>query len=373
MDRRGFIAVAGSTLLAGCPTLTDSAGENDRTDSPEGARTERRGPTRVNSLEALLEAVEAAEPGDVVAVDPGAEIDLSGVWNVTIPAGVTLQGGRGPDGAPGALVYSTEGDEGRRNRSPQEKFRLGEGARFTGFRLRGHHHEYVNPWEELDGDYLAHRGGGVRVGAGGVVDNNEISGWPHAAVAAERDAHVHNNFLHHNTWEGLGYGVTVPDGDNMPVIEFNRFNYNRHSINCLGGPQAGYVARYNLVGEDWVGHQFDVHGSEGMTGVAGDEIVIHNNTFRGTRAVQAKTRDPGGEYPAIHVRGLPETGVWIERNWFYHDSREAAYEQPDGPRRASFSNNHYGPDEPRSPLVGVPEFRPSAIGRFLGPPGRLRR
>lgn len=361
VDRRGFIALAGSTLFAGCSLRrdsTESEAPDTRTDTHRPTPSDGEiAPMRVGTRDGLLTALESATRGDVVAVDPTAEIDLSGLWNVHVPTGVTVAGGRGVAGAAGARLYSPEGDNGPRGQTDPEKFRLGEGARFTGFRLSGHHDEYVNPEEAYDGDYFAHTGVGVRVGAGGVVDHCDISGWPFAAVLAEDDAHVHNNFLHHNTWEGLGYGVAVPKGEHMPIIEFNEFNYNRHSITSARSPEPGYVARFNVVGEDWVGHQFDVHGTEGMTGVAGDKFVIHNNTFRATRAVEAKTRDPGGEYPAIHVRGTPTTGAWIERNWFYHETQEAAFAQPNGPEKVHFANNHYGRSEPTEFFVGAQVWR----------------
>jgi pectate lyase len=85
-----------------------------------------------------------------------------------------------------------------------------------------------------------------------------------------------------------------------------------------------------------------MHGDDGMVGIAGDEIVVRNNDFHATRAVEAKTRNPGGEYPAIQIRGSPETGVWVEDNRFVHESREEAYYQTDGPHRVTFDGNTYG-------------------------------
>lgn len=346
-------------MFAGCSFLSEPEESNGPTETPGGGVTATATvtPSQVDTRDGLARALEAASSGDVVSVRPDAEIDLSDIWHVEVPAGVTLSGGRGVGGADGARFYSTEGDEGERENSPQAKFSLGNGARFTGFRLEGHHHQYVNAATAYDGDFFAHRGCGVRVARGGVVDNNEISGWPYSAIIAEDDAHVHNNFLHHNTWEGLGYGVAVPKGPHMPVVEFNEFNYNRHSITSARSPEPGYICRYNVFGEDWVGHQVDVHGTEGMTGVAGNKFLIHNNTFRATHVVDAKTRDPEQtKYPAVYIRGTPRTGAWIEQNWFYHESRDGAFQQPDGPENVHFSNNHYGRSSPKSPFVGVPEF-----------------
>jgi len=338
MDRRAYLAAAGSAVLFG-GALADPAPVVE----PVQERADDDEPTVASSLGDLRDSLGAATWGDVVYVPPDVEIDLTGTWRLSIPDGVTLASDGRMDDHDGARFHSSPGDEAPEQHT--HKFELGRSARLTGVQLEGHHHEYVNPIEEHDGDFYAHRGNGVWAGRDAVVDNNEISGWLYAAVWAEDDAHVHDNFLHHNTWGGLGYGVVVPSGDNMPLIEDNRFNYNRHSIAAGGGPEVGYVARNNVVGPDWVGAQFDMHGDEGMVGVAGDEVVIEGNTFRGTHTVEAKTRNPGAEVPAIHIRGTPETGVWVENNHFYHEDRASAYQQTDGPHRVHFSDNTYGRPE----------------------------
>lgn len=332
ISRRAFIgSVAGGIVISGCSGLQDSP---------------------ITTQEGLVRALESASRDDTVAVDPGAEISLNGIWRVTVPAGVTLSGGRGEE-RPGALLYSIDGDEGPDEKF-HKKFRLQPGARFTGFRLRGHHQQYVNPETAFDEDYYAHRGGGVRASDDAEIDNNEISGWPHAAVLSVGDAHVHHNFIHHNAWEGLGYGVGVPAGDHMPRIEYNYFNYNRHSITGGGGPDVGYIAQYNVFGEDWIGAQIDMHGTEGMTGVAGKRIEIRRNTFKATHAVEEKTRNPDREYPAILIRGTPTEGMWVENNWFRHADRDGAYKQSGGPENVTFTNNHYGEGPPSQSDIGAP-------------------
>jgi hypothetical protein len=300
----------------------------------------------VTSLEELKVALGEATDGDTVALDPDAEVDLTGAWELRVPRGVTLHGGRDAS-TPGALLVSPPGDWTPPSATTTRKLELSTDARLTGVRLRGHNHEYVNPELEHDGDYYAHRGGGgVTVSRGGTVDNCAISGWPYAAVVARGDAHVHDNHVHHNTWEGLGYGIAIPEGNHEPLIEANYFDYNRHSITGAGGPRVGFVARDNVVGERWVGSQFDMHGTEGMAGVAGDRIVVENNTFRATRAVEAKSRDPGGRYSAVDIRGTPTEGAWIESNWFYHDDRDGALRQPEGGENVHFADNHFGRTDP---------------------------
>lgn len=341
--RRAICAIAGTAVLGGCSSILDA----DST---------------VETRDGLVGALDGASEGDTVTVSPDAEIDLSGVWKTTIPAGVTLDGGGEDRGESGALLSAPSGDEGPADEKFHKKFKLKPGARFTGFRLRGHHHEYVNPETAFDGDFYAHRGGGVRAGDDAEVDNNEISGWPHAAVMAVGDAHIHHNSIHHNAWEGLGYGVAIPTGDYMPVIEDNDFNYNRHSITGGGGPDVGYIARNNVFGEEWVGAPVDMHGTEGMSGVAGERVVVERNTFLATRAVEEKTRNPGGEYPAIQIRGAPTDEIRVANNWFRHESRDGAYEQTDGPQDVTFENNHFGAETPDDPEVGAPRSRSGDSG-----------
>ncbi len=299
---------------------------------------------RAASREQLVAELGSASAGDTVYVPPGETIDLSGRWMLEVPDGVTLASSRRPGGPDGARLKSTPGDESPTDGGGVQKITLGTGARFTGFRLEGHHHEYANPEVAYDGNYEAHMNSGIRAGRNAIVDNNDISGWVHSGVWAEDDALVRDNDVHHHAWEGYGYGVYVPAGDHMPLVEYNRFNYNRHSIAAGGGPAVGYAARHNLVGPDWLGHQFDVHGDE--DDVAGDRILVEGNVFEATRAVEAKTRDPGGKYPAVRVRGTPVEGVRVQGNVFEHANRDSAYEQQTGPHRVHFANNVYGwPDD----------------------------
>lgn len=355
MDRRAYLAATATVLLAGCST---NGGDPSETEDPWYV-TEPEGSvfSSIASVDGLTRALSAATDGDLVAVNPDAELDLDGLWEITVPSGVTLAGSH-EEGNPGAVLRSADGDQTPESEPFTRKLELGQGARITGFRLEGNYHEYVNPDEEHDGDYNAHRGGGgVTAEEDTEVDNNEISGWPYAGVVAHGNSHVHDNYIHHNVWEGLGYGVTVPEGDHMPLIESNRFDYNRHSIAGGGGERTGYIAKHNLVEERAVGHQFEMHGSEGMSGVAGRRIVIEQNTFKATRNVEEKTRDPGGRAHAIDIRGTPTEGAWIERNWFYHDDRESAVRQPERYENVHFTDNHFGTADPPTLDIGASKSR----------------
>lgn len=353
LTRRALLAAAGTAAagaLAGC-----TSGGPRRVHPDVDVVTAERATAEVTSLGGLRDALGSASAGDVVYVPPTETIDLTGEWLLEVPSGVTLAGGRGQPGPKGplqgALLRSSDGDESPDGETSQ-KFLLADGARFTGFRLRGHHHDYVNPVRKYDGDFYAHRGGGVKAEGKAEVDNNEIYDWVHAAVATTASARVHHNHVHHNCWEGLGYGVAVGHAG-RPVIEHNYFNYNRHAISGEGHPETAYVARYNVCGPDWVGPQFDVHGTEGTSGVAGRRFEMAHNTFCATYAVNEVTGsdDP---LPAIYVRGTPKERVAVRNNWFYHRSRDGAYLQTGGPHEVTFSGNHYGRLPPGDEDVGAP-------------------
>lgn len=353
LNRRALLAAAGTVAagaLAGCTSRTDQQVHPDA-----DVVTRDDATTVVTDLDGIRRALGSASPGDVVFVPPSKSIDLGGTWMIEVPEKVTLAGGRGQPAPPGkssgALLYSPDGDEGPEGETKQ-KFRVRDGGRFTGFRLRGHHHDYVNPDKKYGGNHYAHRGGGVHVEGAGRVDNNEVFDWVHASVAVDGPARVDHNYIHHNAWDGLGYGVAVgPTG--MPDIEHNYFNYNRHSITGTGDPETSYRARYNVVGPKWVGAQFDVHGTDGMSGVAGRRFVFRHNTFKASSLIPEKT-DYEGQVPAIHVRGTPKEGIRVEKNWFYHATRSGAYSQSGGRTKVTFSDNHYGSGEPSKKRVGAP-------------------
>jgi len=80
--------------------------------------------------EDLITAVEGAGSGDVVYVDPAANIDLGSHRDIEIPAGVTLASDRGIAGSRGARLFTTvHGGTVFR--------KAGTGVRVTGLRLEG--------------------------------------------------------------------------------------------------------------------------------------------------------------------------------------------------------------------------------------------
>ena len=321
-----------------------------------GARADERGPigggegykcavsspvNAVSTLDQLLEALAQARPGDVVYVAGEAEIDCTERVYVEslvleIPEGVTLAGNRGTDGSAGGMILCDTFDTRPLIRA------TGPDVRVTGLRIKGpnpkrcleHHnrsfregrgHEYYYKFPTSDGLVTGH--------AGLEVDNCELGGWSHAAVylQAGDGHHIHHNFIHHNQYNGLGYGVSHDEA--FSLIEYNRFDYNRHSLAGTGRAGSGYEARHNVEIGESLSHCFDMHGGRDRkdgTEVAGTWMKVHHNTFRCPKT-------------AVVVRGVPEEGVDIHHNWLYQQPDELSV-RSDG--RTRIRNNAYGPSDP---------------------------
>lgn len=270
----------------------------------------------VSSADALIEALEAAGPGEVIYVPGEIEIDLSGRPTQTIPAGVTLAGSRGRDGSPGALIFMTT--DGLMFTSG------GPDVRLTGLRFRGHY------------------GGAERVGESSrfisinhwnnEIDNCEIFDFNVTGIGVGSGAlncRIHHNYIHHCQRGGLGYGVSTSSSD-VRIIA-NIFDYCRHHIASSGSPGAGYEAAWNLVLENATSHHFDMHGGRDRgdaTDIAGDWLHIHHNTFRDPRR-------------HIAIRGVPSEGAEIHHNWFATEPGDAV--STGGNTRVY--RNAYGPEK----------------------------
>ncbi len=269
----------------------------------------------VKDLDALLAALAKAKAGQVVFVPAEIEIDLTARVYVEqlvleVPAGVTLAGDRGRDGSAGARLVSDA------QKTPALIRPGGPGVRITGLRIRGpnpkrhlaHHRRAFGPGGKGRSYYYQFpTSDGIKTEHGGLeVDNCELSGFSHAAVyLVKGDGHrIHHNFIHHCQYNGLGYGICHNTASSR--IEFNRFDWNRHSIAGTGRPGCSYVARHNVELGTSLSHCFDMHGGRDRgdgTGIAGTTIEIHNNTFRAPQT------------PVV-IRGVPEERCDVRRNWF---------------------------------------------------------
>lgn len=277
----------------------------------------------ISAPQELIDALARAKPGTVVYVADSAIIDLTGRWEIGIPAGVTLASGRGRSGSLGALLFNTKLEA-------HDQFRmLGANARITGLRLRGPDLG-IAPLDCGGNDSTAI---GVHSPTSVYwqmqIDNNEVWGWPGAGVSTTNvhGLQVHHNHIHHNRREvagsrlcrgyGLGYGVVTWQQGNV-LVEANLFDHNRHDIASDGRPGTMYEARYNLVLSGAWSQSFDVHGGADRhdgTDIAGNLFNIHHNTFL------------QGSSQAFLLRGRPVTGAYVWANDFRHRNLSEAVRQ----------------------------------------------
>jgi len=312
------------------------------------------GDYRVTTVDELIEALKQAKAGEVVYVEPDADMDCTTLvfaekLVLGIPEGVTLASNRGHEGSNGAAIYSDAFATRPLIRC------LGPSVRITGLWIRGpdprrrieHHRRSFSP---ARGDRKAQSGyyyafpnsDGIRAESSGLaVDNCELSGWSHAAVDLVKgtDHHIHHNYIHHNQMNGLGYGVCHNTAASL--IEYNLFDFNRHSIAGTGRAPSGYEARHNVEIQHSLSHNFDMHGGRDRrdgTIIAGDWMKIHHNTFRGTQVT------------AIVIRGVPVELAEIHHNWFFTDKpgdRDVRPWPTGGETHVISHDNAYGQEQPK--------------------------
>lgn len=290
----------------------------------------------VNNKADLLSALSSAKSGEIIYVNDDAEIDLTDQANLIIPAGVTLASGRGNGSSQGALLFSNRLTYTGGTEQLWKLFKSGgSGVRVTGIRLVGNDNETRGNAYEYStsmGIYSEHN---VE------VDNSELSGWSDCAVClyytpASVTPQIHNNFIHHNRREGLGYGVVHAYAGNS-IIEGNIFDWNRHSIAGDGRVNTSYTARYNLVLGNGNSHSFDMHGGADRgdgTDVAGKTINIYGNTFSTIRGIDTTWN----EY-AVVIRGIPTDGAYIHDNYFSNNNQTDAILQKNAFENMNINNN----------------------------------
>ena len=296
----------------------------------------------VTDLDGLLEALGAAQAGETIFLPGATVIDCTAMvlmegLVLELPGGVTLASDRGVDGSPGALLFSDE-----LKTSPLLRIG-GEDARVSGLRLRGpdperrldHHRRTLVLAKDRDLYYQLPTSSGIDCSFDRLrVDNCELAGWSHAAIYLRRGTghRVDHSFLHRNQRQGLGYGVCLDIAE--ALIERNLFDWNRHSIAATGRPGSGYEARHNVERGESLSHLFDMHGGRDRkdgTNIAGTWMKVTHNAFFCTET-------------AVKVRGEPEERVWVDGNWFVHESPGQAVR---GESRSHLGTNAYGLKSPR--------------------------
>jgi hypothetical protein len=296
----------------------------------------------VRHLDELVEALAAARSGDTVFLAGDAVIECTERIYVDrlvleLPGGVTFASDRGRDGAPGGLIRSD-------TFATRPLIRVtGPGARLTGLRLQGpnprrcieHHTRAFREGHGRDYYYRFPTSSGIETEVDRLrVDNCELAGFSHSAVhLLNGTGHVVQHcFIHHNQYQGLGYGVCHDTADSL--VEGNLFDANRHSIAGTGKPGCAYEARHNVELGTTLSHCFDMHGGRDRkddTDIAGTWMHVHHNTFR------ARGRR------AIVVRGTPEKEVRVEHNWFRHRTQAGAIR---GEQRLHVGRNAWGLQDP---------------------------
>lgn len=307
----------------------------------------------VKTIDELLVALGKVKAGEVIYIDPAAELDFTALVYaeklvLQVPEGVTIASNRGQDGSLGALIC-TEAFQ----TSPLFAT-LGPDVRFTGLRIRGpdpqtrldHHRRAFSsgrPAKEASAYYYSlPNSNGIQTTFPRLeVDNCELSGWSHGAIhlMAGDGHHIHHNYIHHNQRNGLGYGVSHGYGEQaVSLIEYNVFDYNRHSIAATGKPGNAYEAANNVELGHAISHYFDMHGGRDRndgTDIAGDWMKIHHNTFQ--LAQQA----------AVVARGVPQQEAEVHHNWFAHPQVKGPVRpEPTPENHMIVHDNAYGVEKP---------------------------
>jgi len=275
----------------------------------------------VRNFKELSDACGKAKSGEVIFIPSGVTIDVSREektsegYNIVLGEGVTLASDRGyvrEDGSvsTGAMIKG----HGAGETITTNLILCKSGSRLTGLAVQGpdpnRHVEHHTRCYKPDGSFdltvfykLPVTTGIAVKGDGAEIDNCEISGFCHTAIDLTGfDVHVHHNYIHHNQIKGNGYGVCFERAGG--VVEYNLFNFNRHSIAGGGHPESWYIARYNVDMGDVLNHVYDMHGNGGVKNgknIAGRFIEMYNNTFL------------PDDYPYC-VRGVPEEYYKFFRN-----------------------------------------------------------
>ena len=299
----------------------------------------------VRTKEEFLEALGQARPGEVVFVPGDVEIDLGGTMSIAIPEGITLASDRGLNGSAGALLFN-------RTTSGVQFTVGGDHVRITGIRIEG-------PWAGTE--RTAEMATGIQTAHFATrIDNCEIFNWNIRGIGllvGASQAHVHHNHIHHCQRSGYGYGVSVSAGDVFIIA--NYFDYCRHHIAASGPPGCSYQAAWNYFSENCTSSLVDMHGGRDRgdnTDIAGDWMLVHHNTFGGTRR-------------AIGIRGTPSQGAEIFNNWF----SQPALETNASTGNTRVFNNVSGPDmtpqeQPFEFVDRQPALRPEGFTDRLVPP-----
>ncbi|MFG1807691.1 FG-GAP repeat domain-containing protein [Streptomyces sp. NPDC049040] len=266
--------------------------------------------------------------GIEVRVHDGVNLDVSGLVNLPVAAGVQILGGAGSNPDAGRLFTRT---------FPSTLLFVNNASTTSHERISGLRLDGLAPANALDNLGDDDTNAIVTVKPNVEVDHNEIYSWRGAGVEVSDprglidrgnagSVWIHDNFVHddqHPTGatigggHGEGYGVETANGATA-LIERNVFDGNRHAVAGDGRPGTGYFFERNLIlpgggintGVDHT-HIIDMHGrddcdlfGEFNCGPAGEFMDVRYNTVEYT-----------GEYD-VKLRGSPSVGMDIGNNVF---------------------------------------------------------
>lgn len=317
LSRRSMLQAIGgigaSTALLSGHAKAQSSGETAPTSST-GSPVD----AVVSTADELVDAVQNDDR--VIWVKSDATLDMSDYSDIHL-RNVSIMSGRGINGD-GAKLSTDE--------YPNKLFRVNGRVHLSGLRIEGPNKEHFE-WPGYSSGKITT---GITVPGDLTVTNCEMFGWTHAAISVGTldtggRLHITDSDIHHCQMGGLGYGVSMHEGDSR--IERCTFDHTRHAISAGGSgasEKCSYTAVGNVHGFNTVSHMFDMHGNDDW--VAGDRLVIRNNTFA--------TADDN----AVKIRGVPNTAAWVDFNEFLHGS------VPDAPGSATSAVQqiHYGGTEP---------------------------
>ncbi|WP_330630825.1 hypothetical protein [Halocatena halophila] len=232
------------------------------------------------------------------------ELELSGPFPIAIAPNVTIASDRGQQNPGAKLSVSSY---------PDTVFEHTEGhCRVSGVRFRGPELDFFDPRTAQGTPASYYTQAFDFKGELAEIDHCELAGWTHAAISGgaadvPTTTRVHHNAIHHNQMQTLGYGVNLRNGEGR--IEWNYFDYNRHSVAAFGSETNGYEARYNVVGPHAVSHVFDMHSKadnlDDYSGnLAGTHLRVHHNVVEPTTV------------PGVGLRGVSTEQSFVRNNWF---------------------------------------------------------
>lgn len=378
-DIKVFCLIICFVLLSYISSFSENITKSDNTyreidEQIFGAKPDDRGPIgggvgykksiidgnyNIKDIDGLLDALNKVKAGEIIFLDRNTEIDCTDLvftegFQIKVPAGVILASDRGYNGSEGAILKSE-------NFATNPLINvLGPNARITGLRILGpdpkprvehHKRSFTAGKGDRQGQsryyYLFPNSAGITTVHDALeVDNCELIGWSHAAIYLKtgKDHRIHHNYIHHNQRQGLGYGICLGSESGglfaSALIEYNLFDYNRHSIAGTGSPGEAYEASNNIELNNSLSHIFDMHsGKDRRDGsdIAGELILIHHNTFMNPKVL------------AIAIRGIPSDKAVIYNNWFAQEKPGPSVILPwpiSEKDRVRLFNNLFGKENP---------------------------